>query len=82
MVAGYLKDLSYQFNYPSINIFDPSLINSHYGINDRQPTNPPTDNSIDLMTPFLQAMISNKKQNQQQIATPQPQPNHHNNNNQ
>jgi hypothetical protein len=50
------------------------LINPHYGINDRQPTNPLTDNSIDIMTPFLQAMISNQKQNQQQITTPQPKP--------
>ena len=57
-----------------LNIFDPSLITPHYGINDRQPTNPMTDASTDVITPFLQAMISNQKQNQQQIITPQPKP--------
>ncbi len=51
------------------------MINPHYGINDRQPANPLTDPSIDLMTPFLQAMIANQKQNQQQTITqPKPQP--------
>jgi hypothetical protein len=63
------------------NIFDPSLINPHYGINDRQPANPLTDPSIDLMTPFLQAMIKNQNQSQQStqpiqqpIQQPIPQP--------
>ena len=57
-------------------IYDPSLITPHYGINDRQPTNPLTDPSTDLMTPLLQAMIANQKQNQQQkiITQPIPQP--------
>jgi hypothetical protein len=36
-----------------LDISDPSLINPHYGINDRQPTNPLTDNSVDLVTPFF-----------------------------
>jgi len=55
-----------------LNIFDPSLINPHYGINDRQPSNPTTDIMTDLITPFLQAMISNQKQNQQQTTPQQP----------
>ena len=52
-------------------IFDPSLVNPRYGINDRQPSNPLTDASVDIITPFLQAMIANQKQNQQQTI-PQP----------
>ena len=57
-------------------IFDPSLINPHYGINDRQPVNPVTNSNPDMITPFLQAMIANQKQNQQQqiIAQPTQQP--------
>jgi hypothetical protein len=55
-------------------IFDPSLLNQHYGINDRQPVNPPTNTNPDMITPFLQAMIANQKQNQQQQITPQPTP--------
>ena len=53
------------------NIFDPSLVNPRYGINDRQPSNPLTDASVDIIAPFLQAMIANQKQNQQQTI-PQP----------
>jgi hypothetical protein len=57
-------------------LFDPSLLNPHYGINDRQPVNPPAHTVPDMITPFLQAMIANQKQNQQQqiIAQPKPQP--------
>ena len=43
-------------------IYDPSLIAPHYGINDRQPTNPLTDAATDLMTPFIQSIISNQAQ--------------------
>ena len=43
-------------------IYDPSLITPHYGINDRQPTNPLTDAATDLMTPFIQSLISNQAQ--------------------
>ena len=53
-------------------IFDPSLINPHYGINDRQPVNPPTNSNPDMITPLLQAMIANQKQNQQQQIIAQP----------
>ena len=49
-------------------IFDPSLINPRYGINDRQPVNPVTNSNPDMITPFLQAMIANQKQNQQQTT--------------
>ena len=55
-------------------IFDPSLLNPHYGINDRQPVNPPTNTNPDMITPLLQAMIANQKQNQQQQITAQPTP--------
>ena len=57
-------------------IFHPSLLNPHYGINDRQPVNPPANTNPDMITPLLQAMIANQKQNQQQqiIAQPKPQP--------
>ncbi len=54
-------------------IFDPSLLNQYYGINDRQPVNPPTNTNPDITT-FLQAMIANQKQNQQQQITTQPTP--------
>ena len=43
-------------------IYDPSLIAPHYGINDRQPVNPLTDAATDLMTPFIQSLISNQAQ--------------------
>ena len=55
-------------------IFDPSLLNPHYGINDRQPVNPPANTTPDMITPLLQAMIANQKQNQQQQITAQPTP--------
>ena len=42
-------------------IYDPSLIIPHYGINDRQPVNPLTDAATDLMTPFIQSIISNQQ---------------------
>ena len=42
-------------------IYDPSLITPHYGINDRQPVNPLTDAATDLMTPFIQSIISNQQ---------------------
>ena len=58
-----------------INLFDPSLINPHYGINDRQPINPLIDAATDFMTPVLQAMIANQTQKSQPIiAQIQPQP--------
>jgi hypothetical protein len=44
-----------------LSIFNPSLIQPDYGINDRQPVNPLTDSSSDLITPFIQAMISNSQ---------------------
>jgi hypothetical protein len=53
---------------------DPSLLNQHNGINDRQPVNPPTNTNPDMITPFLQAMIANQKQSQQQQITAQPTP--------
>ena len=59
-------------------IFDPSLVTPHYGINDRQPVNPQTD-TTDLLTPFLQSILTNQTHNQQQVMPnqpkqPQPQP--------
>ena len=48
------------FQLPST-IYDPSLIAPHYGINDRQPVNPLTDAATDLMTPFIQSIISNQQ---------------------
>jgi hypothetical protein len=76
--GGGNKTIPIPFQLPST-IYDPSLITPNYGINDRQPTNPLTDSTTDFMTPFLQAMISNQKQNQQQAISnqpkqPQPQP--------
>ncbi len=41
------------FQLPS-NTFDPSWITPHYGMNDRQSTNPLIDAATDLMTPFIQ----------------------------
>lgn len=49
------------FQLPST-IYDPSLITPYYGINDRQPVNPLTDAATDLMTPFIQSIISNQAQ--------------------
>ena len=31
-----------------LNIFDPSLITPHYGVNDRQPVNPPDPENVDM----------------------------------
>ena len=59
-----------------LSIFNPSLIQPDYGINDRQPVNPLTDTTPDLLTPFIQAMISTQqpiKQPQQPITQPQQQ---------
>jgi len=53
-----------------LNIFDPSLITPHYGINDRQPVNPPNPDIPD-MTSILGSIISQIRQPQPQ---PQPQP--------
>ncbi len=47
-----------------------SLINLHYGINDRQPTNPLTDTATDLLTPFIQSLISNQIRTPQQVILP------------
>ncbi len=57
-------------------IYDSSLIKPHYGINDRLPVNPPTNSNPDMITPFLQAIMANQHQQQQQqiIAQPKPQP--------
>ena len=50
-----------------LSVYDSSLVSPHYGINDRQPTNPLVDAATDFMTPFLQAMIKNQfKLNNQQ----------------
>ena len=59
--GGGNKTIPVPFQLPST-IYDPSLITPHYGINDRQPTNPLTDASTDLMTPFIQSLISNQAQ--------------------
>ncbi len=56
-----------------LSVYDSSLVSPHYGINDRQPTNPLVDTATEFMTPFLQAMIKNQKQTQQP-TTPQPLP--------
>jgi hypothetical protein len=55
-----IKHYQYHFNYHQL--YDPSLITPHYGINDRQPVNPFTDAATDLMTPFIQSLISNQAQ--------------------
>jgi len=55
-----------------LSIFNPSLIQPDYGINDRQPVNPLTDSSPDLKTPFIQAMISNSQSHPQPTIQPQP----------
>ena len=59
--GGGPKTIPIPFQLPST-IYDPSLITPHYGINDRQPTNPLTDAATDLMTPFIQSIISNQAQ--------------------
>jgi hypothetical protein len=53
------------FQLPSTmtTVYDQSLVQPFYGINNRQPVNPLTDASTDLMTPFLQSMISNQTAN-------------------
>ena len=53
-------------------IFNPSLITPEYGINNRQPVNPLTDTTTDLITPFLQAMIANSQQEKTQPIRPKP----------
>ena len=60
------KTIPVPFQLPST-IYDPSLITPHYGINDRQPVNPLTDASIDLMTPVIQSIIANQAQNVNRI---------------
>ena len=60
-VGGGPKTIPIPFQLPST-IYDPSLITPHYGINDRQPVNPLTDAATDLMTPFIQSLISNQAQ--------------------
>ena len=55
------KTIPIPFQLPST-IYDPSLITPHYGINDRQPTNPLTDAANDLMTPVIQSIIANQAQ--------------------
>jgi hypothetical protein len=59
--GGGNKTIPVPFQLPST-IYDPSLIAPHYGINDRQPVNPLTDAATDLMTPFIQSLISNQAQ--------------------
>ncbi len=55
------KTIPIPFQLPST-IYDPSLITPHYGINDRQPTNPLTDAATNLMTPVIQSIIANQAQ--------------------
>jgi hypothetical protein len=59
--GGGPKTIPIPFQLPST-IYDPSLITPHYGINDRQPTNPLTDAANDLMTPVIQSIIANQAQ--------------------
>ena len=59
--GGGNKTIPVPIQLPST-IYDPSLIAPHYGINDRQPVNPLTDAATDLMTPFIQSLISNQAQ--------------------
>jgi len=53
-------------------IFNPSLITPDFGINDRQPVNPLTDTTTDLLTPFFQAMIANSQQEKTKPIKTQP----------
>ncbi len=55
-----IKKIPVPFQLPST-IYEPSLITPHYGINDRQLINPLT--ATDLITPFIQSLISNQTQN-------------------
>jgi hypothetical protein len=52
-----LEVVEFAVQLPST-IYDPSLIAPHFCISDRQPTNPLTDAATDLMTPFIQSLIS------------------------
>ncbi len=61
-----IKQYQYLFDYPQR--YDPSLINPHYGINDRQPTNPLTDAATDLMTSLIQSLISNQNRTSPALA--------------
>ena len=54
------------FQLPST-VYDPSLVQPFYGINDRQPVNPLTDASTDLITPVIQSIISNQAANKPNI---------------
>ena len=58
--GGGNKTIPVPIQLPST-IYDPSLIAPRYGINDRQPVNPLTDAATDLMTPFIQSIISNQQ---------------------
>jgi hypothetical protein len=58
---GGPKTIPVPFQLPS-NIYNPSLIKPHYGINDRQLMNPLTDAANDLMTPVIQLVIANQAQ--------------------
>jgi hypothetical protein len=69
--SGGNKKPSFPAQLP-LSIFNPSLIQPDYGINDRQPVNPLTDSSPDLITPFIQAMISNSQSHPQPTIQPQP----------
>ncbi len=53
--GGGNKTIPVPIQLPST-MYDPSLIAPHYGINDRQPTNPLIDAATDLMTPFIQSL--------------------------
>jgi hypothetical protein len=50
------------------------LIPQYYGIKDRQPENPQTDATTDLLTPFLQATFINQNHNQQVMPNQPKQP--------
>jgi hypothetical protein len=64
--GGGDKTIPVPFQLPST-IYDPSLIAPYYGINDIQPANPLTDAATDLMTPFIQSLVSNQAQNVSRI---------------
>ncbi len=60
-MSGGNKTIPVPFQLPST-IYDPSLIQRHYGINDRQPVNPLTDAATELMTSFIESLIPNQAQ--------------------
>ena len=59
---------------PPLNIFDPSLITPYYGINNRQPVNPPDPENVDMTELITRLSTQFQKQTQtpvlNNIATP------------